>query len=351
MKKAIFAIVCLWVALFWLLSCSGGGKNADSAKATTAKPSQSVGQVPGPSKPSSLAGPSNEQQPLNSDQITDVSQLPANFQYSDEEWKQLMKDFKTEPDIQIDPKNSEVVNCKDCAIILYGHLLYPPFFLTILNSQLFLNGYQFYPLKLKPLLHPLLNHKKSALSTFNSSTIDNLCNESNKKIDKAIIHIGRSHLDPKEMDTEIRNELNQMGATIYELSLSKDYLHIIYQATPECNINKWGFKLQPIYSFSTRDNNMSSPSILSSNNNTSHLISLFKSNIMDDRFIIPWDINGGGETGSFMTISIIYNILSSHVSNNQLLFMLVNKSQISAPNAVYIIVNAKEYIDVYRSHK
>ena len=77
-----------------------------------------------------------------------VAALPEWAQLSDEEIANIRRVyFNVPPDIAVDRSKSERVDCVNCAVIVYGHILRPPFYLTKTDKAIYINGYQWSPTK------------------------------------------------------------------------------------------------------------------------------------------------------------------------------------------------------------
>ncbi len=76
-----------------------------------------------------------------------VEALPKSAQLTDEMLREIRINYKVTQDIAVNPANSERIDCEDCALVLYGVVLYPPFYITIIEESMYVNGYQIIPWK------------------------------------------------------------------------------------------------------------------------------------------------------------------------------------------------------------
>jgi hypothetical protein len=77
--------------------------------------------------------------------VTSVSQLPLYYRYEDDEWAELMAKNKITQAIEVDTSVASAHFCTNCAVILHGILLFPPFILQLQDDRAYVNGYPLYP--------------------------------------------------------------------------------------------------------------------------------------------------------------------------------------------------------------
>ena len=115
MRIRIFAVIA---ALFWLGLTAGRYAGAEPSNRPT----------PNPKFTSVL------------EEITSVDQLPLDFRYADDEWKELLAKAKAEKTASIENvKTKEVYDCEKCMVILRGLALFPPFELETTDEKIFIN--------------------------------------------------------------------------------------------------------------------------------------------------------------------------------------------------------------------
>ena len=124
LRSGVSFVLCLSVLAF-AVSCGSGGDTFSSQPARQTQGRQGD------------AAPSNSGEPRS------VEDIPEQFRLTLEEVARIKQFYKVKPDITVDPSKSERIDCVNCAVIVNGIILYPPFYLTKTKYKIFINGYQF----------------------------------------------------------------------------------------------------------------------------------------------------------------------------------------------------------------
>ena len=128
-RLGVIIVLCL-VALVFALSCESGG-NTSAPQAAAARGNPPSAHIVDPAA---------------------VAALPPRFQLSEEKVANIRRVYKVKPDISVNPSKSEKIDCKNCAVIVIGAILYPPFYFTKTEHETYINGYRFWPYKSFPLV-------------------------------------------------------------------------------------------------------------------------------------------------------------------------------------------------------
>ncbi len=155
-----------------------------------------------------------------------LDQLPATYRLSDEEIANILRDYKfSGPDIPVDPSRSERIDCKRCAMILYGIILYPPFYITTVGQTMYVNGYQLVPRKTFQqidYLKPSTEEQKKYLQEMEKRDAIDDPHES------AALEIASQALNERRDERWVREQCAQRNVTVKSVMIDQDHVEIEY---------------------------------------------------------------------------------------------------------------------------
>jgi len=222
--------------------------------------------------------------------IPKLEDLPESFRYSDEEWQAMMEKYRMEPAIEIDYANAEVVNCTNCAFLVEGVILYPPFYIQQTDTEAFVNGYRFYPSKRMYEYRQSDEYKKyknlspaEIKEMIHKAKSEDMppCVQQASLIDRYVHRYDDTTLSPDHLIKHITTELKKEGIVVKDCYYNdkKDYFFSFSSAT--CRKFSTGLHHPGNDAIYVPSKKYATSDIITE---VHHPISLFKSLSQDNRF-------------------------------------------------------------------
>jgi len=297
----------------------------------------------------------DQKEPPPPDRVTKVSELPLQFQYTDEEWRDLIQKFKITPDIEVNPRKSEVLTCNNCAIILNGHLLYPPFYFQRKNDHVYLNGFQIYPFKITQVPRPAAFKKERsrlfALKNINSNIESNkYCEDKTRELDNEIISILDSSKFIDQKRIEVKNVLSSKGGELVALDIrDKGAFSISYYPGTGCPISD--FSCEGEYGTFNSNSMVKVPSLQLPYANMHDEIKIFCSDAIQDNIVFVPFGNWGYSSFTFNQLNNIILLITNNSIDERIIFYKLNRYIHNYEYSFCIMANKVMFYDEYRSGK
>lgn len=176
-----------------------------------------------------------------------VEDLPLSYQFTDEELNALLAAYKEEPRVVTGVVRSAVIDCENCAVLLRGNFLRPPFKIEMNGEAVYINGFQFEPEPQFPMVTNARyeEHRKIEIKEEQEKRDKDPCVKIKRTIYSQVtlkMKECREVIDVKERESCVRRILGEMNVEILRLLVQNNNdIFLEYRQLPCIDLDIYSF--------------------------------------------------------------------------------------------------------------